>query len=137
MQINPEEYTIIVEPTANCIQCETYGKVLGYRDPVNKDATVWKKLMYNELVHLSQARKSHSITGTIEFIFYKENPRHRKANYVQAVYDILPKKSETHQSRITVEGNLVDCPGEVITPTSYLTTVKLHVNIVISDIISC
>ena len=34
-------------------------------------------------------------------------------------------------------GNLVDYPGEVSTPTSYLTTFKLHVNIIISDKISC
>ena len=34
-------------------------------------------------------------------------------------------------------GNLVDYPVEVITPTLDLTTVKIYVNIVISDIISC
>ena len=41
-----------------------------------------------------------------------------------------------HRTRISVGGNLVEYPGEVITPTADLTTVKIHVNSVISDIIS-
>ena len=56
----------------------------------------------------------------------------RKAKYLWSVCDIRSKKIETHQTRLTTGGNIVDLPGEFITPTADLTTVKMHVNSVIS-----
>ena len=44
------------------------------------------------------------------------------------------QKTETHRTRLTAGGNLIDYPGEVSTPTSYLTTMKLHVNSAISEV---
>ena len=46
---------------------------------------------------------------------------------------IRPQKTETHRKRLTAGGNIIDYPGDVSTPTSDLTTMKLHVNIIISD----
>ena len=51
-----------------------------------------------------------------------------------SVCDIIPKKKETHRTRLTTGRNLIDYPGEVSTPTSDLTAMKLHVNIAISDV---
>ena len=45
-----------------------------------------------------------------------------------------PKKTETHRTRLTAGGNLIDYPGEVSTPTSDLTTMKLHINSAILDV---
>ena len=42
-------------------------------------------------------------------------------------------KIETHRTRLTARGNMIDYPGEVSTPSSDLTTMKLHVNSAISD----
>ena len=81
-----------MEPMANHIHCETTGKILGYRDPVKKDAPVWKKSMCNELGRLSQGWKTHSGTDTIEFIYHKNKPRYRNANYIRAVCDIQLQK---------------------------------------------
>ena len=53
---------------------------------------------------------------------------------MRAVCDIISQKTETHRTRLTAGGNLIDYPGEVSTPTSDLTTMKLHVNIAISDV---
>ena len=36
--------------------------------------------------------------------------------------------------KLTAGGNLIDYPGEVRNPTSYLTTMKLNFNSAISDI---
>ena len=44
------------------------------------------------------------------------------------------QKTETHRTRLTAGGNLIDYPGEVSTPTPDLTTMKLHVNSAISDV---
>ena len=43
-------------------------------------------------------------------------------------------KTETHRTRLTAGGDLIDYPGEVSTPTSDLTTMKLHINSAISDV---
>ena len=48
--------------------------------------------------------------------------------------DIRPQKKETHKTRLIAGRNIVDYPGEVRTPTSYLTTMKRHVNIAISEV---
>ena len=43
-------------------------------------------------------------------------------------------KIETHRTRLTAGGNIIDYSGEVSTPTSELTTTKLYVNSSISDV---
>ena len=99
-------------------------------------APVWKNYMCNGLIRLSEGWKSHVGTDTIEFIFHKENPKERRATYVRAVCNIRPQKSETHRTRLTAGGNLIDYPGEVRTPTSDFTTIEIHVNSAISDVTS-
>ena len=47
--------------------------------------------------------------------------------------DLRPQKTETHITRLTEGGKLIDYPGEVSTPISDLTTMKLHINSAISD----
>ena len=78
--------------------------------------------------------KKHTGTDTIEFILHKYKPKDRRATYLRAVFDIRTHKTETHRTRLTAEGNLIDYPGEVITPTSDLTTTKIHVNSAILDV---
>ena len=41
--------------------------------------------------------------------------------------------AETHRKKLTAGGNIIYYPGGVSTLTSYLTTMKLHVNSSISD----
>ena len=92
--------------------------------------------MCNELGRLSQGYKSHARNDTIEFIFHKDKPKYRRATYVRYVCDIRPQKTDTHRTRITAGGNLIDYPGEVSTQTSDLNTMKLHVNSTTSDVTS-
>ena len=56
-----------------------------------------------------------------------------RATYVRAVCDIRYQKTETDITRLTARGKIVDYPREFITPTSYLTTMKLHMNSFIYD----
>ena len=53
---------------------------------------------------------------------------------MRAVCDIRPQKIETNITRLTAGVNIIDYPGEVITPISDLNTMNLHVNSAISDI---
>ena len=78
--------------------------------------------------------EKHAETDKIYFIFHKEKPKDKKATYMRVVCDIRPQKIETHRTRLTARGNLIDYPGDFITPKSDLTTMKLHVNSTISDV---
>ena len=92
------------------------------------DAPVWTNSMCNELGRLYQCWKEHVGTDTIEFIFHKDKPRYRKATYVRAVCNIQPQKTETHITRLTSRGYMIDFTGEVRTTASDFTTIKLHGN---------
>ena len=54
VRIYPQKETITVEPIENHIDCKTTGKILGYRDLVNMDASVWTNSTGNELGRLSR-----------------------------------------------------------------------------------
>ena len=53
-------------------------------------------------------------------------------NYGRLVCDIKEHKTETHQTRLTVGGNLLDFPVLLSTPTATVTTAKCLFNSVIS-----
>ena len=74
----------------------------------------------------------HAVIDTIELIFHNDKPKGRNSTYVRALCDIRPHKTETHSTRFTAGGNLINYPVDVSTPTSYLTTMKVHVNSTIS-----
>ena len=107
---------------------------MGYRDLLNMDKPVWTNSMCNKIGHLFQGWKTHVGTGTIYFIFHKDKPNDRKETYMRAVCDVIPQKTETHITTLTVGRNIINYPGEVSTPISDLTTMKLHINSEISDV---
>ena len=116
------------------IHCETTGMFLGYRDLLNMDEPVWTNSMCNNLGRLSQGWKKHAGTNTMEFILHKDKPKYRRATYARVDCNIRSQKIETHRTRLTSGGNIIDHTGEVRTTTSYLNTMKLHINIAISYI---
>ena len=93
------------------INCETTGRILGCIDLVNMDELVWTNSMCSELGRLYQGWKKHSGTDTIEFIFHKDKKNYIRVTYVRSVSNIRPQKIETHRTRLTEGGNLIDYPG--------------------------
>ena len=71
-------------------------------------------------------------TNTIFFIPKEKVPAGRTVTYGRIVAEIRPQKSETHQTRLTVGGNLINFHGDVTTPTADLITAKLIFHIVLS-----
>ena len=53
---------------------------------------------------------------------------------MREVCNIRPQKTDTHRTRLTSGGNIIDYSIDVRTPTSDLTTTKLHINSAISDV---
>ena len=113
---------------------QNYRNVLVCRDLVNMDEPVWSNSMCNKIGRLSQGWGKHAGTNTIDFVSYKDKPKDRREAYMRAVCGIIPQTTQNHTTRLTSRGNIIDYPGEVITPTSDLTTMKLHVNSAISEI---
>ena len=60
-------------------------------------------------------------------------PQYSKVTYCRIICDICPQKKDTHIVQLTVGGDILVFDGPVSTPTSYLTTSKLHWNIIISN----
>ena len=71
-------------------------------------------------------------TNTIFFIPKDKVPAGRTVTYGRIVAEIRPQKDETHHTRFTVGGNLINFPGYVTTPTADLVTAKLIFNSVLS-----
>ena len=53
--------------------------------------------------------------------------------YGRLVCDIKPNKAETHRTRLTIGGNLIEYPGEKSTATADLITIKCQLNAIISE----
>ena len=56
----------------------------------------------------------------------------KKVTYPIIFCDICPNKYETHQTCLTVSGNLLDYAGTLTTPTDTVTTAKCLFNSVVS-----
>ena len=76
---------------------------------------------------------SNRIDGTNTIFFEKKYavPKGKKVTYGRLVCDIKEHKSETHRTRLTVGGNLLDFPGMLSTPTETVTTTEYLFNSVI------
>ena len=71
-------------------------------------------------------------TNTIFFIPKDKVSVCRTVTYGRIGAEIRPKKDETHRTRLTVGGNLINFPGDVTTLVADLIMVKLIFNSVLS-----
>ena len=95
---------------------------------------MWTKSLANEFGRLSQGvSKIIEGTNTMYFTQKEEVPfKTKKVTYPKIVCDIRPSKSETHLTRISAGGNLLDYAGTFTTPTATITTSKCLFNSVVS-----
>ena len=102
--------------------------------PNKRIREIWALAFCNELGRLTQGFKN-KVKGTdcCVFIKFQNIPKHKRATYARIVSEIRPqKKEEPHRIRMTAGGNLIYYPFDKSQPTADLTTVKLHINSVIS-----
>ena len=112
--------------------CPDNGKPQDYRHlmkgPKNPKRT---RSFANEIGILFQGIRDIEGTNTCFFIHNHEVPQCSKVTYSRIVCDIRPRKNQTHRVKLTVGGDTFSYKGPVSAPTSYLTTAKLHWNIVL------
>ena len=73
-----------------------------------------------------------SVTNNIFFIPKDKVPAGRIVTYGIIVAKIPPQKAETHRTRLTVRGDLINLPDDVTTPKADIITAKLIFNSVLS-----
>ena len=76
----------------------------------------------------------YDIKGTecVTFIYCKDIPKRQKIAHARIICNIRPQKKETHHTRVTIGGNLLDYEWNTKTPTADLITLKLLINSVLS-----
>ena len=120
---------------ANTVIDPTSGTALEYADLITNVETraVWEHSAANEFGRLAQGVGDRvEGTNTIHFIKRSQVPADRVVTYAKFVCSIREQKKETHRTRLTVGGNLIDFPGEVSTPTADMLTAKLLINSILS-----
>ena len=98
-----------------------------------QDAAHWLLACSKERGRLAQGL--HGLvkgTDTMFFIAHSAKPANRKATYLRVVCEHKPAKPDPYRIRFTAGGDKVDYLGKVSTPTVDITTVKCHLNSVIS-----
>ena len=82
----------------------------------------------NDIGRLFQGIRDIEGTNTCFFIHKHEVPKGSKVTYSRILCNIRPQKNKTHRVRLAVGGDKLSYEGPVSTPTSDLTTSKLHWN---------
>jgi hypothetical protein len=126
--ILPQEYV-------NAVVDDVTGQVYEYRHLIKTlQREIWEHSFANEIGRLAQGVGTRMPTGTNTIFFIEKSavPADRVVTYGRICVNIRPQKEETHRTRLTVGGNLIDYPDDVSTPTADLTTAKLLFNSVVS-----
>jgi hypothetical protein len=117
---------------ANSVIDQITGQSYEYRHLVTGKVTghsteVWTKSFAKELGRLANGLGTRIPKGTNTICFINRNqvPTDRKVTYGRIVCTICPQKKETHRTRLTVGGNLIDYPYDVSTPTADIITAKV------------
>jgi hypothetical protein len=109
------------------------------KDPLLRD--LWLKIMSNELHRLAQGCTGITKgTNAIFFLLHPDIcniPGNRTVTYAQIVIDHHPQKEDPNYVRITVSGNLIDYPFELISRTANMVSSKILWNSVISTKNAC
>ena len=120
---------------ANVVIDPTTGASLEYRHLIKGPTkAIWENSFANETGQLAQGFGTRMPYGTNTILFIPKEivPAGRTVTYGIIVAKIRPQKADTHLTRLTVGGNLLNFPGDVTTPTAYLITAKIIFNSVLS-----
>jgi len=120
----------------NSVIDPTTGASLEYKQLSQGNTRVqWATSFANELGRLANGVGSRMPSGSNTIVFIPRHlvPKHKRPTYGRLVCDIREHKVETHRTRLTVGGNLIDYLGDKSTATADLTTIKCHLNATISE----
>jgi hypothetical protein len=111
------------------------GQIAEYRELSQcSDGKHWQEGCADEFGRLCQGRGTKMPTGTNTMFFIPKHqiPKHKKPTYLRIVAAYRPEKAAPHRVRFTCGGDKIEYVGDVSTKTADLTTVKCHLNDVVS-----
>lgn len=131
-----EDGTVTMEFCNKALHPDT-GKLAEYRElRTSSEGAEWDQAACEEIGRLAQGLPpevpKEASNNTIRFIRKKDVPQGKTVTYLRVVAADRPQKAQSKRIRFTVGGNLLTYDGNASTRTSDLTTVKLHLNSVIS-----
>jgi hypothetical protein len=118
---------------ANAIIDAGTGASMEYRHLLKslKHCAAWATSFANELVWLAQGIGGRQKgTNTVYYIWHNQFPENRRkyVAYGRIYVDYRPQNEEPNRTRLTVDNNLIEYPGDVSTPTADTTTAKMVIN---------
>jgi hypothetical protein len=136
---HPHKYN--TRAAASCFQCfpnlanaiinESTGEAYKYKQLITGTITghtkaTWSTSFPNKIGRLALGIGSRLSKGTNTIFFVKKSqvPAYRKVTYGRIVCLFCPQEEETHSTRLSVGGNLIDYPFDVSTPTAGITTIE-------------
>jgi hypothetical protein len=92
---------------ANAVVCPETGKYLKHHELITKlrYKIKWMRSTANEIIRLLD-------TNTIRFIRRSDIPKGRKVTYDSFLVDVKDHKDEKERTRLTVEGDQIEYPGD-------------------------
>jgi len=139
-RFDPRTHRLIPQHSVNALTVPTITPYSKSADEIRlrqalqgPDATIWERATAMEFGRLAQGLPGLvEGTDTLRFIRHDSKPNNRIASYCRTVCSINTNKAETHRVRLTYGGDRSDYTDDVSTPTVDITTVKIHLNSVIS-----
>jgi hypothetical protein len=126
--VYPDEYAL----HGNAFNPDT-GKIAEYKElSLCSDGSYWIESNCEEIGRLFQGYKKVEGTSTCIFIRKRDIPRHKRATYLRIVAAHRPEKENPFRVRWTCGGDRIIYPHDASTKTADLSTVKCHLNSVIS-----
>eukprot|EP00957_Ditylum_brightwellii_P058794 4457012-Ditylum_brightwellii.AAC.1 len=123
---------------ANAAINETTGESMKYYHLIQgKSNNKWFESAANKLGRLAQGVGKQIKHGrnTILFVDKKDMPPDKCATYACFVVDVQPQKAETHCTRLTIGGNLIQYPGECNTDPQCQILHYLHIGLIPEEFI--
>jgi len=130
-----EPDTHLVNNIMNAVLDTTTGELLEYKQLIQgPEKHIWIRSLANYIGRLAQGISIRMKTGTntIFFIHPSKIPKERKSAYYKLVSSIRLLKTEINRVRVTIGGDCLDYDRFKSTISTTLTTIKIHLNSVVS-----
>jgi hypothetical protein len=121
-------------PMINAVIHTVTGKEMQYKD-LMKDpdlGPLFEIGLSNQLGRICQGIREIAGTNTAFFVDLTSIPKDCNITYGKLVCDFKPNKTEKHQVRLMVGGDILDYSGDTATSTADITTFKILINSTLS-----
>jgi hypothetical protein len=100
---------------------------------LRQNPKIWNTALSNEIGRFAQGVRDIKGNDALDFVHLSTIPKNKKVAYANMVCNHIPLKTEKHQVRLTLGGDVLEYLGESSSPVASLIESKLIFNSVVSD----